>query len=312
LTSASIFLYCAQGFAAELLRDKALITQLLRTGSVDLDPAVAMEFPQAESELQIRRIGLQLDGHRIRAAFRDKSRKMPRTRKVNVRYKDAYYNEVAAYVIAQILGLDMVPVTVLREIGITSSGLSPSKTLRQGSLQLWIENALVEYDLREDRHTYPGSLELKNQQLSEILVFDCLIGNVDRHAGNILVDLNPRYPVGSQADSAPPFLGKLWAIDHSRAFHSSSGIHNELCKLERVAKRPISRAFVEGMRAWQPDEVRRALLQAGLSERQVEGLNLDALGQRLEKLRSFFEQARQDRGLDMEEFYSSGVWHRLN
>jgi hypothetical protein len=307
----STWLGCAAAAGSDVLRDRDLVMRLLRHGEVDLGSDVARELPRAHSELQIRRIGLRLDGHRIRAAFRDKSRLVPRSRSINVRYLDAWYNEVAAYVVARALGLDMVPPTVLRKIGISQSGLRPSTTMREGSLQLWIENAVVEYDLQDDRQRYPGDPAIKYRQLSEIHVFDCIIGNVDRHAGNILIDLNPRYPDQAIDPGAEPLLGKLWAIDHGRAFHRSARIDVESCKLKGLANRPLSRDFMEGMRDWSGERVARALEDAGMSGKQIDSLHLQALERRLKNVRARLEDLRRESGLSDAAFYSSGIWHRV-
>ena len=304
-------LLCSAALGRESLRDRELIMLLLQTGTVDLSPGVARELPQEQSQLRIRRIGLWLGEHRIRAAFRDKSRRVPASRKVNVRYLDTYYNEVAAYLVARELGLDFVPPTVLREIGIGERSLEHSTTLRQGSLQLWIENAVVEYDMGGDVPRYPGDLALKYEQLSEIHVFDCIIGNVDRHAGNMLIDLNARYPIETRGAAAPPLFGKLWAIDHSKAFHRGARVSSESCKLRGLASRPVSLIFLQGMREWDIERATRALRQAGLSDKQIDSLHLEVLGRRLNKVLSRVEQMRSDSGLDEAEFFSSGIWHRV-
>ena len=287
---------------AELLRDETQVLQLLKQGRIVLTPDVAKQLPASQSQLQIRRIGLELDGRRIMAAFRDKSQRVPASRELRVRYLDTYYNEVAAYVVAKLLNLDMVPVTVLREIGIAETGLKASTSQREGSLQLWVENAAVEYDFREKGRSYPGDPVMKNEQLSDIRVFDCIIGNTDRHAGNLLVDFNERFPANTSGNSAPPVVGKIWAIDHGKAFHRSSRISG--CKLNELARRPV-------MREWQLSAARDAMASAGLSVRQIESLHLDVLTRRLEKIREELEMRQRQSGLSDSEFYSSGLWHRV-
>lgn len=304
-----VLLLCTNPASAELLRDESEILRILLHGRVLLTPDVAKQFPQSESQLQIRRIGLELDGRRIRAAFRDKSRRVPPSRELRVRYLDAYYNELAAYAVATQLGLQMVPVTVLRKIGITETGLTASDSLREGSLQLWVENAVVEYDLRDRGRDYPGDPVTKNEQLSDIRVFDCIIGNTDRHAGNLLVDLNPRFPRDGVDDRSAPLLGKIWAIDHGKAFHKSARIGG--CRLHQLARRPVSQVFMEGMRRWQLSAAREAMASAGLSARQIESLHLKVLTRRLEKIREKLEMRQRESGLSDGEFYSSGLWHRV-
>jgi hypothetical protein len=203
----------------------------------------------------------------------------------------------------------MVPVTVLRQIGITETGLTASASLREGSLQLWIENAMVEYDLRAQAGAYPGDPVAKNEQLSDIRVFDCIIGNTDRHAGNLLVDLNPRFLIDEASDRSAPLPGKIWAIDHGRAFHNSARIGG--CKLNQLARRPVSKLFMEGMRRWQLPAARSAIASAGLTEKQIESLHLEVLSRRLTKIREELEMRQRRSGLSDSEFYSSGLWHRV-
>ena len=95
--------------ASEFRPDHELALKILHSGEPDFSEGVAREFPPEESQLQIRRIGLRHDGMLIRAAFRDKTRRVPATRKFRVRYLDTYYNEVAAYVVARALNLNLVP-----------------------------------------------------------------------------------------------------------------------------------------------------------------------------------------------------------
>ena len=56
---------------------------------------------------------------------------------------------VAAYVVARALNLNLVPPTILRSIGISTTGLKPSGKMREGSLQLWVEDAAVETHFAE-------------------------------------------------------------------------------------------------------------------------------------------------------------------
>lgn len=240
--------------SAGLLRDNELIMRLLRSGELDLGPELALTLPLEHSQLQIRRVGLRLGEHSIRAAFRDKSRSIPASSSLNVRYRDTYYNEVAAFVVARELGLDMVPPTVLREIGLSRSGLKPAAKLREGSLQLWVETAAV----------------------------------------------------------SAPLLGKLWAIDHSRAFHRMPRIKHQTCKLQRLASRPVSLDFIEGLRRWDPERAEAALRSAGLSDKQIGSLHLDVFDRRLDKMRAYLKELQQESGLADEEFYSSGIWHHVN
>ena len=102
---------------------------------------------------------------------------------------DRYQHEAAAYLLDRRLGLDMVPVTVLREI----DG-------QHGSLQWWLEKA-VDRQAAEAFELEIYKTEMKAKQLALGEVFDALIGNSERESSDIL------YPVNSD---------RVFLVDHSR------------------------------------------------------------------------------------------------
>lgn len=102
-------------------------------------------------------------------------------------FLESYEAEVAAYRLDRMLGLDMVPPTIVRRLG-----------AHLGSLQLWVEDCAT-YERVADQ--VPRTPRLSHQ-ISRMKMFDNLIGNADRNAGNFLLD-------------------RAWnviLIDHSRAF----------------------------------------------------------------------------------------------
>jgi hypothetical protein len=106
-------------------------------------------------------------------------------------YWDAYQSEIAAFELDRLLGLEMVPVTVERRVG---SDLA--------SVQMWVEGCRMIKDV--DQAACPTPLEFA-RQICRQRVFDNLIANIDRNAGNILVDGQ----------------WNIILIDHSRAFASN-------------------------------------------------------------------------------------------
>ena len=125
---------------------------------------------------------------------------------------EAYKSEIAAYELDRLLGLDMVPPTVERRVG-----------AELASVQLWVEGCKVIKDV--DQSACPKPIEWAKQVCRQ-RVFDNLIANIDRNAGNILVD--------GEWD--------LILIDHSRAFAS------DRMPFEKEMTR-IDRAFLEQMKA---------------------------------------------------------------
>lgn len=109
---------------------------------------------------------------------------------VEVDFKDSWRFEVAAYELDKLLGLGMVPQTVERNY----EG-------KDGSVQLWIENAMTE-KVRKENHLEPPDIQQWNRQVAKIRVFDNLIYNIDRNLGNMMITSD----------------WKLYMIDHSRSF----------------------------------------------------------------------------------------------
>jgi hypothetical protein len=165
-------------------------------------------------------------------------------------YWESYEAEVAAYGMDRLLGLDMVPPTVVRRV---ESDL--------GSLQLWIDNTKLYADVQDKT---PRSVRW-TWQLSRMKMFDVLINNTDRNAQNFLVD--------------PDF--NIVLIDHSRAFTSGTKILDEKDKLPTF----FDRKLVERLKALTREELDgrfKDLLMGG----QIEGIlkRRDGLLEHLEKL----------------------------
>ena len=110
---------------------------------------------------------------------------------VEFNFADSHHFNLAAYVIAGMLGLDgMMPVTVHR----TWNG-------KEGTVTWWIDDAFDESTrLKEKRN--PPNPGAWNQQMYRMRVFAALVGDTDRNLGNVLITND----------------WKLWMIDFSRAF----------------------------------------------------------------------------------------------
>jgi hypothetical protein len=105
---------------------------------------------------------------------------------------DRYQHEIAAYRLDRRLGLNLVPVTVLRKSGVNVPC----------SLQYFVEHALDAQSARE-YGLPPGHEDAIRRQREDGRMFDALIGNMDRTESDIL-----HIPVD----------GKIALVDHSKAF----------------------------------------------------------------------------------------------
>lgn len=141
-----------------------------------------------------KRLTLAQGALRARAAFRhidvSAQRRRLSTGKFVMHFRDNFINEVAAYELSRMLGLNTIPPAIEREI----DG-------QPGSVQIWVENAMMETERRERKIEPPNRLRF-TRQFYDMRVFDNLINNTDRNSGNILLDRN----------------WNMWWIDHTRSF----------------------------------------------------------------------------------------------
>ncbi len=164
----------------------AAIIEFLKTADVVSRERIGEGINKTEKVL------LEKDGVRMHAAFRTirDTKYLAEGVDKYVPVRDDHVFEVAAYRISRMLGLAMVPPTILREI----NGQS-------GSLQAWVESAMMEKERRGKKVQPPDEWYWMSQMLTMHLM-DNLLANTDRHQGNLLVD--PDWEV--------------WLIDHTQAF----------------------------------------------------------------------------------------------
>ncbi|MBV9339637.1 MAG: hypothetical protein JO159_01950 [Acidobacteria bacterium] len=113
--------------------------------------------------------------------------------RVEVNFVDSYKYNIAAYMLAEMLGLeDMLPVYVER----TYKGDS-------GSLSWWLPVKMDDVE-RTKRKIEPPDLDAWNNQMYRIRVFDQLIYDTDPNLTNVLIGED----------------WKIWRIDFTRAFRT--------------------------------------------------------------------------------------------
>jgi len=178
-------------------------------------------------------------------------------------FRDSYRAEVAAYELDKLLGLDLVPPTVERRI----DG-------RVGSLQLWVEKAMTEFE-RKQKGLEPPDLELWNQQMHKVRLLHQLTYNTDhQNIRNVLL--------------APSF--RVYAVDNSRAFH----VQTDLLQPGDLVR--FSRAVVARL---------AALDKASLKEHLgpwLGGMQIDGLLARRNKILAIVKQRVAEKG-EAEVFY---------
>jgi hypothetical protein len=116
---------------------------------------------------------------------------------------ESYKSEIAAYELDKMLGLGMVPPTVERRHG-----------RDVGSLQLWVEHVAR---LKGKNPNEAPDVADWNRQVHRQRVWDGLTANIDRNAGNLLVD--PAW--------------NLILIDHSRAFTTDTRFPFPITRIDR-------------------------------------------------------------------------------
>lgn len=143
-------------------------------------------------------------------------------------FTDRHIFDQAAYRLDRELGMDMVPVAVSRRV----RGL-------RGTLVHWLDDVVDETE-RLKRSLPPEAKARIHRQKGTMLVFDALIDNVDRNAGNLLYT----------ADD-----WNLYLIDHTRAFHNCRQLSERF--LERSLSLP--RPFYDRLRELDAVHLRKVL-----------------------------------------------------
>jgi len=133
--------------------------------------------------------------------------------------------EVAAYELSQLLGWNLVPPTVLRDVQDLEC-----------SVQLF-----VPHDPRE--HYF--NLAISDRSIVEkFVVFDYLVNNADRKAGHLLVEKLESFEFSPEASGevVPSLSSPIYGIDHGLTFHEEDKLRTVIWE---YAEKPISIPLLE-------------------------------------------------------------------
>lgn len=167
-----------------------------------------------------------------------------------VNFKDSYRYNIAAYRLATLLGLDNVPMSVERVV----EG-------KRAAVTWWLDDVMDEGDRKKKNVANSNPLRAADYY-SLMAVFDELIQNRDRNAGNIVW----------ARDS------KMWFIDHTRAFR----LGKDLLKPDSLSR--VERTFFQKMRALERPALADAVGKTLTKD------EIDALLVRRDRLVKLFDQ----------------------
>ena len=145
--------------------------------------------------------------------------------RVEINFRDSYAYNIAAYRLAVLLGMDNVPMSVLR----TVDG-------ERAAVTWWVDDVAMTEQERTAQRTYGPNPGQTVEQFYTMYVFDELIQNRDRNQGNMLWTSD----------------WKMWLIDHTRAFRFQVEITDPF-RLTR-----IRRDLLDNLRALTPEALEDA------------------------------------------------------
>ncbi len=148
------------------------------------------------------------------------------TRGRELNFKDSYRFNIAAYRLARVLELDSVPMSIARRV----DG-------RPAAVTWWVDDVMMEEGERRRKQALGPDRSRTAGQIHIMRVFDELISNTDRNAGNLLWTTD----------------WKMWMIDHTRAFRL-----NKKLAAPKLLER-CERGLLEKMRALTLDVLTREL-----------------------------------------------------
>jgi len=179
---------------------------------------------------------------------------------MEIDFRDSWRNNVAAYRLDRMMGLGMVPVTVIRR---------DDETNKMASFTWWVDDVLMTEKDRYQKKISSPDTEAWNRQIFVVRAFDQLIYNFDRNLGNLLIDKD----------------WTIWMIDHTRGFK----IFKDL-KSEKNLSDFCEKDLLIALRSLEKPALKKAM-DSLLSDGQI-----DALLARRDKIVKCYEQKIAARG----------------
>lgn len=145
---------------------------------------------------------------------------------VEFNFRDSWRYNVAAYRMDRLLDIGMTPPSIER-----------SHQNKAASYTWWVDDVVMDEGERLKNKTPAPNVDLWNEQMWVVRIFDQLIYNVDRNLGNLLIDKN----------------WTVWMIDHSRAFR----LFDKVKTPDNITK--CERRVFEKLKALDPAAVKAAV-----------------------------------------------------
>jgi hypothetical protein len=155
-----------------------------------------------------------------------------------INFRNTYHYNLAAYELDKLLGLNMTPPSVEREV----SGQSAAVTW-------WLDETAMDEAERTKKKLAPPDQDKWLKQMYIVHVFDQLIYNTNRNLGNLIYSKD----------------WKVWMIDHTRAFR----MFNTLPRPANLKK--CDRKLLSRLRGLNKDELTR-LLKPYLTGLEIDGI----------------------------------------
>jgi hypothetical protein len=190
--------------------------------------------------------------------FRDRFEVTPKYTEFN--FRDTYRYNIAAYRLSRLIGLDNVPMSVPRLVD-----------AKQAAVTWWIDDVAMNEGARlklSARDRLGPNPSRTNAYIHILRVFDELIQNRDRNAGNLVWTKD----------------WTMWMIDHTRAFRTDPELRNPKL-LERC-----ERSLFAGMQALTRDAISAAMRDNLLQP------EIDALLARRDRIVKLFQEKIEKSG----------------